>query len=128
VLEDPAPRTHERLVVGAHAHGAQRGIALDGAIDVALRRVVIGFPRAVGALRFEQRRHEILLPRVAVAQEVHGQQPFCFHAVVRLEHADPEAFGCLVSIEPGDRACDRGVDSFRRRIQGSRRRNSHRYR
>ena len=83
----------ERLVVGAHSYAAQRGITLDGAVDVALRRVVIRFPGAVRTLRFQQCRDEIVLARMPVTQEVHGEQPFGFHAVVRLEHSDPEPVG-----------------------------------
>jgi hypothetical protein len=91
-------RAREGLVVGAHADAAQRRVALDRAVDVALRRVVVAFPGAVGALRSEQRGDEIAFPRMLDAEEVHGEQPFGFHARARLEHTHPEALGLLVAV------------------------------
>src|SRR5690606_35944973 len=102
----------ERLLVGAHADATQRRIALDGAVDVALRRVVVAFPRAVWALGGEQRRDEIALARMLDAKEVHGEQPFGFHAIARFEHADPEAVGLWIAVEPARCAIDRGIEQL----------------
>jgi hypothetical protein len=128
VLEDPAARANERLVVGAKTDAAQRGIALHGAVDIAVRSLVVRLPGAVRPLRFQKRRDEILLARMPVSQEVHGEQPLGLHAVVRFEHADPEAFRRLVAIEPADRLGDCGVNALGRAVQCAGRGNEHNHR
>ncbi len=120
MVEDPSPRTHQRLVVGLHADAAQRCVALDRAVDVALRRLVVTFPRAIRPLRFQQRSHDVRLTRVAVLEEVHRQQPLGFHRVVGLEHADPESVRQLLAVEPANGFSDRGVDLLGRLFEGSR--------
>src|SRR5262245_49872365 len=47
---------------------------------------------------------------MADAEEMHREQPFCFHAVARFEHADPEAVVVLIAVKPVGRLGDRGIE------------------
>jgi hypothetical protein len=64
VREDPPSRANERLVIGAKTDTAQRGVALDRTVDVALGGGVVRLPRAVGALRLQKSGDEIVLARM----------------------------------------------------------------
>jgi hypothetical protein len=120
VLEDPGARFDERLRVLVEADTAQSGVAFDRAVDVAVRRGVIAFPRSVRPLCVQQRRDEVVLARVANPEEMHREQPLRLHAVARLEHPDPEAIRRLIAIEPVRGLGDRSIDLLGGILQGSR--------
>ena len=118
VGQDPVPGFSEGWAVGRQTAGPQRGVALDGGVDIAVRRPVVDLPGAVRALGCEQGVDDVVFARMLVAQDMHGQQPLGLHAAVGLQHADPVAVLGLVLVQPGGGGLDAGVEPGQVKVVG----------
>ena len=106
---DPGERLDQRRVVWRRAQRAQCGVTLDGGVDVAVGRVVVNLPGAVGPLRLADRRAEPGAQRVGLQLDhPQGQAPLRLHAGVAVGAGDPMAVGLLARHEPVGRRAGGG--------------------
>ena len=106
--KDPCPCFTQALIIRGKAIRAQGCIAFNRRIDVPIRSVVVSLPRAVPALGVEQGLNNLLLARMRIAQEVHGQKPLRFHAAVGFQHPNPVPILGLLTVQP----CRCGVNGL----------------
>jgi len=97
-------------MVGRHANASQGRITFDGAVDVTVRGTVVGLPRSVLTLGFDEGIDEVALAWMLHTEKVKSKEPLRFHARARLEFADPESFRQLFVVEPTHSTLDRFVE------------------